>query len=79
MARFNCDERGFYKYQIMSTLYHYAECHSAKQVGDDPQDSLVNPARKKAYNLAVVEYLRSAALSKERVFTGRYELDSLVA
>ena len=35
MARFCKDELGYYKYSIMSILYHYTECHQGEDLNID--------------------------------------------
>lgn len=70
MARFCKDENGFYKYSIMSILYHYTECHHI----DD--DVLCNK-RTKVANELVAEFLRDSSL-RQKTFSSRTELNKIV-
>ena len=78
MARFCRDENGFYKYLIMSTLYHYAECHKVpgitKQNSSSRNSSIKikdvdllekNNKRVRLYNRDVVAYLKDAVFNKK--------------
>ena len=91
MARFSRDENGNYKYLIMSTLYHYAECHkkstrailAKNEVAKDDElfnqfgNDLFYQKRVKVYNKEVINFLREKVCKKKENYMTRTELNQL--